>query len=201
MERIVTREALRALYGTPSALAVKKQLPALDEHARHFIALSPFVVLATAGPHGADATPRGDPPGFVRVLDDGRLLIPDRAGNNRADSLENLLDDPRIGLLFLVPGLGESLRVNGRAAIVVGPEVEAMALNGKAPRSALLVEVEEVYFQCAKALIRSKLWDPASRIERARFPSFGRILADQLREGAAAEIDQRIDEAYRTRLY
>jgi len=201
MRTIETGEELRALYGTPSERAIRKQLAHLDKHCRHFIERSPFLVISSMGPNGADVSPRGDPPGFVTVLDEKRLLIPDRAGNNRIDSLENILADPRVGLLFFLPGVDETLRINGRARIVVGAEVEAMALNGKAPRTALLVQVEEVFLQCAKALLRSKLWDPATRIERKSFPSFGAILADQLKEGDAAAIDRSLEEAYRTRLY
>lgn len=201
MRTIETREELRALYGAPSERAIRKQLARIDKHCRHFIERSPFLVVSSTGPHGADVSPRGDPPGFVTVLDEQRLLIPDRAGNNRIDSLENILADPRVGLLFFLPGVDETLRINGRARVVVGAEVEAMALNGKAPKTALLVEVEEVFLQCAKALIRSKLWDPATRVERKSFPSFGTILADQMKEGAAAEIDRSIEEGYRTRLY
>jgi PPOX class probable FMN-dependent enzyme len=201
MRTIETNEELRALYGTPSERAIRKQLAHIDKHCRHFIERSPFLVIASMGPNGADVSPRGDPPGFVAVLDEKRLLIPDRAGNNRIDSLANLVADPRVGLLFFLPGVDETLRINGRARVVVGAEVEAMALGGKAPRTALLVEVEEVFLQCAKALIRSKLWDPATRIERKSFPSFGTILADQMREGDPATIDRSIDEAYRTRLY
>jgi PPOX class probable FMN-dependent enzyme len=201
MQAIETREELRALYGAPSERAIRKQLAHIDKHCRHFIERSPFLVVSTMGRNGADVSPRGDPPGFVAVLDEKRLLIPDRAGNNRVDSLENILADPRVGLLFFLPGVDETLRVNGRARIVVGAEVDAMALNGKAPKTALLVEVEEVFLQCAKALLRSKLWDPATRIDRRSFPSFGAILADQLKEGDAAAIDRSLDEAYRTRLY
>jgi PPOX class probable FMN-dependent enzyme len=201
MRVIETREELRALYGDPSERAIRKQLGHIDKHCRHFIERSPFLVLSSTSARGADVTPRGDPPGFVKVLDERRLLIPDRAGNNRIDSLENILEDPRVGLIFFLPGLQETLRVNGLARVVVGPELEAMALNGKTPRTALLVEVKEAFFQCAKALIRSKLWDAAAQIDRRSFPSFGEILADQLKEGDAAALDRALDEAYRTRLY
>ena len=201
MQAIETREALRALYGSPSERAVRKDIGRIDKHCRHFISRSPFLVLATMGPNGADVSPRGDPPGFVRVLDERRLIIPDRPGNKRLDSLENILADPRVGLLFFLPGVDETLRINGRARIVVGPELDGLEVSGRAPQTALLVEAEEVYLHCAKALIRSKLWDPATRIERARFPSFGTILADQLKESDSATIDRSLDEAYRTKLY
>ena len=204
-DTIEDKPALRALYGEPSERAVRKQLDRLDKHCRNFIALSPFLVIATAGADGlADASPRGDAPGFVAVLDETTLLVPDRLGNNRIDSLQNLVDNPAIGLLFLVPGINETLRVNGRARIVNDPAVLApLAAQGKTPRSAIRVEVKEAYLQCAKALIRSRLWDPETRIERSSFPSFGRILVDQLGEDESkvAATDRSLAEAYRTRLY
>jgi PPOX class probable FMN-dependent enzyme len=204
-EGIADKTALRARYGEPSERAVRKQLSRLDKHCRAFIALSPFLVIATSGADGlADASPRGDAPGFVAVLDETTLLIPDRLGNNRIDSLQNLVDNPAIGLLFLVPGINETLRVNGRARIVTDPALLApLAAQGKTPRSAIRVEVKEAYLQCAKALIRSRLWDPETRIERSTFPSFGRILVDQLGEDASRveATDRSLEEAYRTRLY
>ncbi len=143
------------------------------------IAASPFVVLATSGPGGLDATPRGDPAGFVAIEDNRTLLIPDRRGNNRLDSLRNLLTDPRIALLFLIPGVGETLRVNGRAEISIDPALLArFPMQGKLPRSVIVVHVERVYFQCPKALVRSELWNPARQIDRKALPSTGTILAD-----------------------
>ncbi|HZS84858.1 MAG TPA: pyridoxamine 5'-phosphate oxidase family protein [Stellaceae bacterium] len=195
--------ALRAHYGAPSERALKKQLARLDEHCRSFIALSPFLVIATMGADGlADASPRGDAPGFVAILDETTLLIPDRPGNNRVDSLGNLAENPAVGLLFFVPGVNETLRVNGHARITTDTSLLApLSAQGKAPRSGLLVAVKEAYFQCGKALLRAKLWDPASRIERSSFPSLGRILADQIGDTDAAAADRTIEEAYRTRLY
>ena len=203
MRTIETGEALRALYGTPSERAIRKQLAHLDKHCRHFIERSPFLVISSMGPNGADISPRGDPPGFVAVLDEKRLLIPDRAGNNRIDSLENILADPRVGLLFFLPGVDETLRINGRARIVVGAEVEAMALNGKAPRTALLVEVEEVFLQCAKALLRSKLWTGEHAAPKGTFPSISRMIGDQV--GLSEEEKQKreaiTERAYRDGLW
>ena len=181
--------ALEALYGEPAAPSIAKEVPALTPGYRALIEASPFFVLATSGPGGLDASPRGDGPGFVRVADDRTLLIPDRRGNNRIDSLRNILADPRVGLLFLVPGLNETLRVNGHAAIDADPALcESFAVDGKAPKSVLVVTIETVFFQCARALLRSRLWDPAAQIERRGLPSAGALLAEASagREGGDA---------------
>jgi PPOX class probable FMN-dependent enzyme len=202
-DTIDSKTDLRAQYGAPSDRAVRKQLAKLDAHCRNFIALSPFLVIATSGADGlADASPRGDAPGFVAVLDDSTLLIPDRPGNNRVDSLGNILDNPGVGIIFFVPGINETLRVNGHARITNDADLLApLAVQGKPPRSGLLVEIKEAYLHCGKALIRSKLWDPASRIERDRFPSLGKILVDQLGGADVAASERSIEEAYRDRLY
>jgi uncharacterized protein len=171
--------ALRELYGQPSEGAIAKEIEYVHPHYRAMIEASPFMVMATSGPDGLDVSPRGDPPGFVVVADDRTLLIPDRRGNNRADSLNNLVADPRIALLFLIPGVGETLRVNGRAEISVDPPMlERFPAQGKLPRSVIVVHVERVYFQCPKALVRSDLWNPAKHVERRSLPSSGTILAD-----------------------
>ena len=198
-----TAEALHSLYGEPSYRARAKEMTALDSHARAFIALSPFLVIATADAGGhCDAAPRGDAPGFVSVLDSGRLLIPDRRGNNRIDSLGNIAANPEVGLLFLVPGIQETLRVNGPAEITLDPALlEPLAVDGKPPRSALLVTVREVFFHCGKALIRSDLWNPARHIPPAGFPSLGKILADEIEGIEAAACDLSIQDAYKTQLY
>ena len=200
---ITDKQSLRRFYGEPSERARKKEMTRLDVHCRNFIALSPFCVLSTAGADGrADASPKGDAPGFVTVLDESTLIIPDRPGNNRVDSMQNILENPHVGLLFLVPGMGETLRVNGRARVTTEAELLApLAVQGKAPKAALVVEVDEAFLHCAKALIRSKLWDPATQIERASFPSLGRILADQIEGVDAEEQDRRTEEAYRNGLY
>ncbi|MET4697920.1 PPOX class probable FMN-dependent enzyme [Constrictibacter sp. MBR-5] len=193
---------LRALYGAPSDKAVRKQLARIDTHARNFIALSPFLVLGTSGPDGADCSPRGDAPGFVAVIDEHTLLIPDRLGNNRIDSLTNVSVNPNVGLIFFVPGINETLRVNGKATVTVDQALLApLAVQERAPRSGLLVKVEQMYFHCAKALIRSKLWDSDTRVERKSFPTLGRILADQIADCDAAESEAFIAESYKTRLY
>jgi hypothetical protein len=195
--------ALESHYGAPGELALRKELTALDPHCRHFIELSPFIVIATAAASGAaDASPRGDAPGFVQIVNDRQLLIPDRPGNNRVDSLKNLVENPNIGLLFFIPGMNETLRLNGTAVLTTDPEVLAkMAVNGKPPRSALLVTIDQVFLQCAKALVRSKLWNPESRIERETFPTLGQIIADQVKGVDSAVADERIEISMKTRLY
>ena len=174
-----TPTALRTLYGEPSEGAIAKEIDHVHPHYRAMIEASPFMVMATSGPDGLDVSPRGDPPGFVVVENERTLLIPDRRGNNRTDSLGNLIADPRIALLFLIPGVGETLRVNGRAEISVEPDLLArFPAQGKLPRSVIVVHVERVYFQCPKALVRSDLWNPAKHVERRSLPSSGTILGD-----------------------
>jgi hypothetical protein len=199
-----TATEIRELYGQPDPKVYAKQLPRLDRHARAFIELSPFLVLASADAEGhCDATPRGDAPGFVVVLDDAVLAIPDRIGNKRVDTMLNVAANPQVGLIFFVPGINESLRVNGRASISQAPDLlDAMAVHGKQPLAALVVEIEEVFFHCGKALIRSDLWNPEKKVPRASFPTLGRILADQISQGQGVEeSDKWIAEAYVKRLY
>ena len=195
---IASEAQLRESYDQPKETILKLKLRRLDKHARRFIALSPFLVLATRG----DASPKGDAPGFVRVLDDTTLLIPDRAGNNKLDSLRNLIDDPTVGLIFFIPGFNETLRVNGRAQVTMGPGLLApLAVDGKAPKSGVVVAVEEVYLHCGKALLRAKLWDPAARTERSAMPSMGRMVADQVAGLDAEEVETSYQDALKTRLY
>jgi uncharacterized protein len=184
-------------------MSVAKQLDHLDHHCVAFIKLSPFIVIATSDGEGrADASPRGDVPGFVGVLDERRLLIPDRTGNKRVDTIMNVTANPHVGLLFLVPGINESLRVNGPASITVDSELLApLTVQGKQPNSGLLVTAEEVFFHCAKPLIRSQLWNPERHVPRGNFPSLGKILADQIADGKADEYERGIEEQYRSRLY
>jgi PPOX class probable FMN-dependent enzyme len=175
---VTSLDQLEAIYGEPYGPSVVKEIDHVNADYRAFIEAAPFCALATSGPDGLDCTPRGDPPGFVRVKDEKTLLIPDRRGNNRIDSLRNLIADPRIALLFLIPGCGETIRVNGRAAISVDPALcESFVFAGKMPRSVIVVTVDRVYFQCAKAIVRSRLWDPATQIDRKRLPTSGTILA------------------------
>jgi len=195
--------ALRAHVGQVSALAERKCLPKLDHHCRAFIALSPFLVLATADAEGrVDASPRGDPPGFVRVLDDATLLLPDRPGNNRVDSMSNVLSAGGVGLLFFVPGMEETLRVNGTARLLTDATLLAGSeVNGKQPKTGLLVEVSECFFHCAKALARSKLWRPESQVPRSTFPTLGRIIAEQIGGISVPDAEQGVARSYRERMY
>jgi len=176
--RIATMEALEALYDKPYGPSIVKEIDHVNADYRKFIEASPFCALATAGPGGLDCSPRGDAPGFVRVKDEKTLLIPDRRGNNRIDSLRNIVGDPRVALLFLIPGIGETIRVIGRAGISNDPAlIDSFAVNGKTPRTVIVVAVERVFFQCSKAIVRSKLWDAGLHVERDRLPSAGTILA------------------------
>ena len=198
LHSVTSLDELDRLYDQPSEPSLVKELDRIIPEYRAFIEASPFVTIATSGPEGLDCSPRGDPPGFCRVVDDRTLIIPDRRGNNRLDSLRNLVRDPRISLLFLIPGVSETIRINGTAAISTDPELaKGFAHDGKVPRSLLVVTVGRVYFQCSKAVVRSKLWDPASRVERRSLPSAGQILAACTagRVGGAA-----YDEAYPERL-
>ena len=194
--------SVRDLYEAPSDLVRKKVLSRLDGHCQNFIRLSPFLVIASSDESGAAATPRGDAPGFVVIRDDRHLLIPDRRGNNRIDTLQNVERNPQVGLLFIVPGVNETLRVNGTGAIITDrTALEPMTAHGKVPTSALLVEVHEAFFHCGKAMIRSRLWHPETQIERSSFPSLGRIVADQIAGVDADAAEKNLEEAYRTRLY
>ena len=173
-----TVEDLEALYGVPKETSLIKEIDYISDHYRAFIEASPFVVLSTVGPEGLDSSPRGDPAGFVQIKDTRTVLIPDRRGNNRIDSLRNIVRDPRVSLLFLIPGIGETLRINGRATISVDPDLlDRFIMQGKPPRSVLQVQVDRVYFQCQKALARSQLWNPDTRLDRNALPSAGQILS------------------------
>jgi len=187
--RITTLDALRGLYAPARERSVKKQLPALDPHARRFIELSPFVVVASHSAAGLpDASPRGGEAGFVKVLDVQTLLLPDSPGNNRLDTLENIVDSGQLGLLFMVPGIDESLRINGRASLTTDPARLALfADTRRPPKLVIEVQVAEVYLHCAKALMRSSLWDPSSRVERALLPSMGEMMKDQIGGDIPAE--------------
>jgi uncharacterized protein len=177
---VSTTEQLEALYSdAPYGPALFKETDRITTQYRKLIEAAPFVLVATSGPEGLDCSPRGDPPGFVRVIDETTLIIPDRRGNNRIDSLRNLVRDPRIALLFLIPGVGETMRINGRASISTDPKLtEGSIVNGKVPKCVLVVTVEKAYFQCTKAIIRSKLWNPASIVDRKTLPTPGSILAE-----------------------
>ena len=178
MSIITTVEELEAIYGFPNEASTVKEVARITPHYRAFIDAAPFAVLATSGPEGLDCSPRGDVAGFVRVHDGRTLMLPDRRGNNRVDSLRNILRDPRAALLFLIPGVGNTLRVNGRAHVTVDAELLAsFAVDGKAPRSVIVFAVETVYFQCARAIVRSELWNPARHVDPKSLPTAGQILA------------------------
>jgi PPOX class probable FMN-dependent enzyme len=178
MAMITTIAELEAIYGLPGEASTVKEVGHITPHYRTFIELSPFVTLATSGPEGLDCSPRGDLPGFVRVHDETTLMLPDRLGNNRVDSLRNIVRDPRAALLFLIPGVGNTLRVNGRARLMTDADLLAsFAVGGKPPRSVIVLSVQAVYFQCARALVRSALWNPAKHADPKALPSAGQILA------------------------
>jgi PPOX class probable FMN-dependent enzyme len=202
-DALATTEALREMYGAVHPLAAEKVMARLDRHCRAFIELSPFLVLGTADEQGnQDVSPRGDPPGFVRVLDDRTLAIPDRPGNRRVDSLGNIVRHPKVALLFMVPGMQETLRVNGRARLSIDPELlKSLAVNGRPAVSALVVEVEEAFLHCGKAVIRSHLWDPGRHVPKGRLPSLARMIADQIEGTSEAENARAIDQDYTQNLY
>jgi uncharacterized protein len=196
--------ALRSLLGEPGDRARRKQMPQLDAHARAFIGQSPICMLATSAGNGdCDVSPRGDAPGFVLVLNDRQLALPDRPGNRRADSFSNILQNPGVGLLFLIPGMEETLRVNGRARLVSeAPWFDEMVVQDKRPLLAIVVDVEQVYFHCAKAFRRSQLWEPETWPDRSTLPSLGQILKDQVQlEKSVVELDCDLEEAYAKTMY
>jgi PPOX class probable FMN-dependent enzyme len=202
MTVIRTVGELRAVYGEPHQRSVAKEIPYLNEQYQAFVKASPFIILASSGADGIDCSPKGDAPGFVRILDEKTLAIPDRPGNNRVDNLLNIIADPRVSLLFLVPGIGETLRVNGRAEISSDAELlQSFAVNGKPPRTVLLVSVQAVYFHCARALVRSKLWDPAQHLPRGAMPSAGDMIS-AICEGFDGEnYDRELPERVKKSLY
>lgn len=196
-------DKLRGVYEPPSAPAtLDKECDHIHPLYRPFIEAAPFCVLATRSPRGLDTSPRGDAPGFVTVADEKTLLLPDRRGNNRVDSLRNVLHDPEVALLFLIPGIGEALRVNGRARISAAPALlERFEFEGKLPRSVLVIDVRLVFFQCARAVKRSGLWDPVARIERSALPSTGSILQGLSPRVDGAAYDAALEERQKATLY
>jgi PPOX class probable FMN-dependent enzyme len=179
MSVIATIEQLEAIYGLPNEASTVKVADRITPPYRVLIGKSPFAVLATCGPEGLDCSPRGDLPGFVRIHDETTLMMPDRRGNNRVDSLRNIVRDPRVALLFMIPGSGSTLRVNGRAQVSADPQLLAsFKIDGKAPRTVVIMTVDEIYFQCARAIVRSDLWNPDKRVDPKSLPTPGQILAD-----------------------
>ncbi|MBI4694399.1 MAG: pyridoxamine 5'-phosphate oxidase family protein [Gammaproteobacteria bacterium] len=208
-EKVFTSEAeLRAAFGNPMELAIAKARPKLDKYSKAFIERSPLACIATCDERGrTDVSPRGDQPGFVLILDDHTLYLPERPGNNRYDTLTNLLKNPCIGMVFFVPGYEDMLRVNGRATLVDNPELAARSMvNGKKPKVGIKIAVEEAYLHCAKALRRSKIWDPSVQRDRRELPSIARMILEQSQdvlppEPEIANIDALVEENYRTELY
>lgn len=181
--RITSLEELEAHYGPTNPRSLDKEQDHLTDHYRAFVEAAPFVLVATSGPEGLDCSPRGDPPGFVRVHDKYTVMMPDRRGNNRLDTLKNIVRDPRISLLFMIPGVGETLRINGKAEIMTDPDLCAsFTIHGKVPKSVIVTTIGSVYFQCQKALARSKLWAPESIVDRSTLPTAG-----QMAEAMSAE--------------
>ncbi|MGX9147374.1 pyridoxamine 5'-phosphate oxidase family protein [Mesorhizobium sp. 128a] len=206
MEFVTTHDELRTIYKTPRPTdpPIRKELRALDGHCRSFIGKSPFVLIGSSdGAGNADVTPKGDRPGFALVLDDKTIAIPDRPGNNRLDTLENILRNPSVGLLFLIPCMNETLRVNGDARITIDAALrERLAVDGKQPQSIVMVSVKAAYMHCAKAFMRSQLWRPDSWYDRATLPTLGQILSDQMTlSETAGEFDRSLDEAYRQTMW
>jgi len=200
---VTTMEQLEALYGEKMPAAVIKEIDYINCGYRKLIETAPFVAVATGGPEGLDCSPKGDTPGFVRILDEKTLAIPDRPGNNRIDGFRNIVRDPRIALLFLIPGVGETLRVNGRGAISIDPELmKSFAVNGKLPRCVLIVHVESIYFHCSKAIVRSKLWDANAQVDRKSLPSTGTIIAELSQGRLGGETyDREAPEKIKAQLY
>lgn len=201
-QKITTIEQLEALYGTPSELALKKEIGFINDHYRQFIEAAPFCALATYGEKGVDVTPRGDPAGFVRVVDEKTLLLPDRKGNNRLDNLRNIVVNPQVGLMFLIPNVGETIRVAGRAEIIVDDALnESFAIKGKPASSVLSITVDKIYFHCAKAIIRSGLWKVESHVDRKSLPSAGQMGKGIDSSFDAVAYDKALPERYKKTLY
>ncbi len=194
---------LRDVYSEPLPRASQKVLDHLDAHCRRFIEMSPFCVISSTGADGrADASPRGDPPGFVKVVDRHTLLLPDRPGNNQVDTMQNILNHPVVGLLFLVPGMNETLRVCGSAEIVTDEQVLApLSVSSRAPKSGLKITVKDAFLHCGRALLRSRLWDPEVQIDRSSYPTYGQVLAEQIAGADAEAIDRDEQNANREKLY
>ena len=206
-EEIDSIEKLQELYGSPMELVIKKQKTKLDKYSKQFIELSSFSVLGTSNKKGCmDCSPRGDYPGFIRALDDSTIVLPDRPGNNRLDSLHNVIENPNLGLLILIPGFAECLRINGTAKVVTNASLLAQFEHqGKLPKSVLVISIQEIYFHCAKAITRSKLWDAESQLDRNIMPSLGKILMQQVDpsklEDEVKKVEELIENRVKTTLY
>ncbi len=203
MARIESVEALRRIYKQPAGRALTKVIDHIDRHCRRFIELSPFLVIGSSRPDGtADVSPRGEAPGFVQVLGPRTLGIPDRPGNNRLDTLTSVLENPRIGLIFLIPGVQETLRINGLAEIRDDPELlDRFVVRGKAPATVLRVEAQEVYLHCAKSILRSRIWEPEARIDRAQLPTMAEMIGDHSGQDGPLESQEDMIARYQSVLY
>ncbi|MEO9336238.1 pyridoxamine 5'-phosphate oxidase family protein [Mesorhizobium sp. SB112] len=204
MDFIETLDELRSIYKTPSDNAVRKELQRLDGHCRGFLAKSPFVLIGSSdGKGNSDVTPKGDKPGFVAILNDTTIAIPDRPGNNRLDTLENVIANPSVGLLFLIPGMNETLRINGDAKLTTDKDLsERLSVEGRLPLSVMVVKVRAAYMHCAKAFMRSELWKPESWTDRQTLPTLGTILRDQLALSQSAEsTDRWLDDGYKQTMW
>ena len=201
---IANVETLKEIIGEPKPAIANKEMQELDRHFRHFISLCPFLCISTADADGnQDLSPRGDPPGFVKILDDKTILIPDRKGNRRVDTMRNILENPNVGLMLMLPGIEEIVRINGKATITENAALLTdCAVDGRAPALGILVKIDDVFFHCAKAIIRSKLWEPGTLITRADFPTYGEIVRDQREpEGDVDMINARLKHTHKTELY
>jgi uncharacterized protein len=201
---VADASTLKEIIGEPKPAIANKEMQALDRHLRHFISLCPFLCISTADADGnQDVSPRGDPPGFVKILDDRTVLIPDRKGNRRVDTMRNILENPNVGLMLMLPGVEEIVRINGQASITEDPTVLAdCAVAGSAPKLGIVVKIDDVFFHCAKAVIRSKLWHPETPIARSEFPTYGEIVRDQRDPDADVNtINADLQNDYKTRLY
>lgn len=199
---ITTLEQLSAIYGPVKETSRAKEIAYLNDDYAAFVKASPLILLATVGPEGTDCSPKGDAPGFVQIIDEKTVAIPDRPGNNRIDNLRNIIADSRVSLLFLIPGVGETLRINGHARITADASMlERFAVDGKLPRTVILVTINSVYFHCAKAIVRSKLWDPSLYVERASLPSAGQIMKNIIKDFDGEAYDRDLPERTKATLY
>jgi len=202
VNRITTLVELEALYGTPASISVAKETPSINPEYRQLIEAAPLFAIATSGAEGMDCSPRGDGPGCVHILDDKTIAFADRRGNNRVDTLRNIIEDNRVGLLFFIPGWNETLRINGRAHIMIDPKLlESFSMNGKLPRSVISIEIDTMYFQCARALKRAKFWDIDSQVDRKFIPSTGQLIKSVIKSFDGDEYDSALQERQAKTLY
>ncbi|NDI34096.1 MSMEG_1061 family FMN-dependent PPOX-type flavoprotein [Chengkuizengella sediminis] len=204
-EVVTTEEEIREMLGYPSERAIKKVISKLDSHCRHYLSLSPFALLSSSNANGiCDVSPRGDAPGFVHIIDDKHIIIPERQGNKRIDSITNILSNPHVGLIFLIPGLKETLRINGKACVIKDQEIlQQMAVNERVPLLGIGIQIEECFVQCAKALIRSQLWDQDTWADKESLPSIPHMMAAHVNDSnlTSKKMEESLQESYTKRLY